>query len=134
MLYWSVVKAVVLFGAYTCVLSTEMSRNMEGVHVGFLIQVIGQTAKWHRDRTRRSAAASRVIKEAGTQTMGTNNDKLQVTVAEWVVLKNILDIYGRQTFYEVEGRHREPWWQQTAARNNLSETLEEILAVARAQS
>ena len=78
-------------------------------------------------------AASRVIKEAGTHTLGTNNDKLQVTVAEWVVLKNILDIYGRKIFYEVEGRHREPWWQQTAAQKQLSETLEEILVVARAQ-
>ena len=76
----------------------------------------------------------RVIKESVTQIFGTYNNKLQVTVAEWVVLKKIIEVYNRETVYEGEGRHREPWWQQTAARNNLSETLEEILAVARAQS
>ena len=75
----------------------------------------------------------RVIKEAGTQIFGTYNNKLQVTVAEWVVLKKIIEVYNRETVYEGEGRHREPWWQQTAARKHLSESLEEILVAARAR-
>ena len=39
MFYWVVVQAVLLFGAETWVLLAAMSRKLEGVHVGFLIQV-----------------------------------------------------------------------------------------------
>ena len=97
----------------------------------FLRQLIGQTAKRHRDRTWRSAAALKVINESGKNTLGTYNYKRQVTVSEWVVLKKILEFYGREKGYEGEGRHCEPWWQKTEAREQLIETLEDILAEAR---
>ena len=42
MFYWAVFQVVLIFGAETWVLSAEMSRNMEGVHVGFLRQMKGQ--------------------------------------------------------------------------------------------
>ena len=62
MFYWVVVQAVLLFGAETWVLLAAMSRKLEGVHVGFLIQVTIQTAKRQRDGIWRSAAAARVLK------------------------------------------------------------------------
>ena len=51
MFYPAVVQTVLLFGAETWVLLEDISRNMVGLHVGFIIQVTGQKAKRHRDGT-----------------------------------------------------------------------------------
>ena len=56
------------------------SRNLEGVHVGFLIHMKGQKSKHQRYRTCRNAAAAKVLKEAGTQTLGAYIDKRQAVV------------------------------------------------------
>ena len=98
--YWAVVKAVLLFGAEIWVLLTVMYRKLEGVHVGFLGQVRGQKSKRERAGNWRSAAESRVLKEAGTQTMGTYIEKWQVTVVEWVLLRSILKIFNIITGYQ----------------------------------
>ena len=37
-----------------------------------------------------------VLKEAGTQTLGTYIDKRQATVEEWMELRPILDVYNRE--------------------------------------
>ena len=47
-----------------------MSRNLEGVHVGFLRQVMGKNPKRQRDRTWRNVVAEKVLKEAVIQTLG----------------------------------------------------------------
>ena len=52
-----------------------MSRNLEGVYMGFIKQVISQTSNRHMDGIWRSAAELRVTKKAGTQTLGTYNEK-----------------------------------------------------------
>ena len=57
----------------------------------------------------------------------------QVSVAEWVVLQQILEIYNREMGYKRGGRRCETWWRQTAAWNQMSATLEHILAAARAR-
>ena len=94
--------------------------------MGLLIQLTGQNAKRQRYRTWRGASSSRVIKEAGNQTLGTNIDKGQATVVVWVVLRPILNICNRETGYEVGGRHRNTWWQQTSDPKQLSAALEDI--------
>ena len=43
--YWEVIQAVLLLGEETWVLLAAMSKNLEGVHVGLLIQVMGKTAR-----------------------------------------------------------------------------------------
>ena len=43
--YWAMVQAVLLFGAKTLVMSAAMLKKLEGVHVGFLQQVIGMKAR-----------------------------------------------------------------------------------------
>ena len=91
-LYQAVVQAVLIFGADTWVLSAAMLRNLEGVHVGFLIQMTGQKAKRQRDGTWRIEAAEEVPKESVTQTLGAYIDKRHKTVAEWVALRLILYI------------------------------------------
>ena len=72
--------------AETWVLSALMYTKLEGVNVGFLRQVMGQKANRQREKTWRSTSAARVLKEAGTQTLGTYIDKQQVKVVEWVAL------------------------------------------------
>ena len=79
--------------------------------MGFLRQMTGKKENRQRDRTWRSEAAAKVIKESGTQTMGAYIDKRQVTVAEWVALRPIIDICDRDTGYEGGGRSHEPWWR-----------------------
>ena len=63
--------------------------------MGLLRQVTGQKSKWQREGTWRSAAESRVSKEAGTQTLGTNIDKRQTTVEEWVALGPVFEVCDR---------------------------------------
>ena len=54
---------------------------------------------------------------SGKSTQGSGNpdtgayiDKLQATVAEWVELKPIIEIYDRETGYRGGVKRREPWW------------------------
>ena len=110
-----------------------MYRELEGVHVDFLIKLTGQKATRQGGGTWRSVAAARVIKEAGIQTLGTYIDKRQATVAEWVALRSILEICDREKVYKVGGRRRGPWWRQTADQEQLSATLEDILAASMAR-
>ena len=74
---------------------TEMSRKLEGMHVGFLRQVTGQMARRQREGTWRSVVEVEVIKESGTHTLWLYIDKWQATVAKWVVLRPILEIFDR---------------------------------------
>ena len=46
---------------------------------------------------------------AGTQTLGAYIDKRQTTVAEWVALRPILNLYNRDTGYKGGGSRREMW-------------------------
>ena len=69
------VQVVLLLGVETWDLSAAISEKLEGVHMEFLRQVTVQKAKRQRGGTWRSAAEGRVIKEAGTHTLGTCIDK-----------------------------------------------------------
>ena len=81
-----------------------MYKNLEGVHVEFLIQVTVNMPKRQRDKTWIIMAAESVLKEAGTQTLGTYIDKRQATVVEWVALRPILEIFiGRRATREGGG-------------------------------
>ena len=98
--------SVLLFGAETWVLLTAMSWNLEEVHVGLPRQITGQKAKRQRDENCQIEASEKVLKEAGNQSLGAYIDKWQATVAEWVALKPILDIFDKKTGYEGGGRRR----------------------------
>ena len=63
-------QAVLLLGAETWVLLEAMSCKLEEVHMGFLRQVTGQKGNRQIDRTWGIEAAEKVLKEAGTQTLG----------------------------------------------------------------
>ena len=110
-----------------------MSRKLDEVHVVFLRQMAGKKAKRQRSRTWKSEAVVKVLKEAGTQTIGMYIDKRQATVSEWVALIPILEILDRETGYEGGGRRRDLWWWQTAAWKQLSATLRYILVSASAR-
>ena len=47
--YQAVVKAVLPFGVETWVLSEAISKNLEGVHAGFLSQIMGQRTVQQED-------------------------------------------------------------------------------------
>ena len=124
-------QSVLLFKEDTWVLSAAMSRNLDGVQMGFLRHMAGHKENWQRKGTQRSKSADKVLKESGTQTLGAYIDKRQATVAEWVTLRPILEICDRETGYEGGGRRRKPWWWQTVAQKQLVMTLEETFLAAR---
>ena len=61
----------------------------------FLRQITGKKGKWQRDRTWRSKAEAKVIKEAVTYSLGVYIDKRQETVAEWVELTTMLEVFNK---------------------------------------
>ena len=90
MFYRLVVHTVLLFGADTWVFSEAVSRNMEGVHVGFLRRITVHRAVRQEDGTWRQVAAEKLLEKSGTKPLGTYVDRRQETVAEWVVSRPIL--------------------------------------------
>ena len=58
--------------------------------MGFLRKVTGHNANRKRYRTWIIVAEARVLKDAGTQTLGDYIDKRQETVREWVVLRPVI--------------------------------------------
>ena len=63
--------------------------------------------------------------------MGAYINNWQASVAEWVELRPIVDIYDKDMGYGGGGRRRDLWRRQTAARKNLNATLYEILVAGR---
>ena len=74
-----------------------MSKKLEGVHVGLLMQVTGKMSKRERDGTWRNEAAGSVLKESGKQTLETYIANRQATVAELVALRPIIEVCDRDT-------------------------------------
>ena len=58
-------------------------------------------------------------------------DRRQTTVAEWVTLWTIFDVFVREMGNEGGGILWVPWWRQEASENQLRVTVESILGVAR---
>ena len=81
----------------------EMPNNLEGVHVEFLRQVTVKMAKRQWCGTWISAAAESVLKEAGTQTLGTYIDKSQERAVECPLLSPIFEVFNRETVYKGGG-------------------------------
>ena len=76
------------------------SRNLEGVHLVFLWQIMGQKVVRREDGTWWKVAAYKVLEKAVTQSLGTYIDRRQVTLAEWVALRPKLEVYDRERSYE----------------------------------
>ena len=100
--------------------------KLEWVHMGLLRQIIGQREKRKRERTWQSTIAEKFIKEAVIQSLGKYIDKRQKIVAEWVLLRPILEVCNKETGYEGGGRRWDPWWRQTAATKQLISTLKRV--------
>ena len=76
--------------------SEIMSRELEGVHIGFLSWITGKRALRQEDGTWRQVAADKVLEMSGTQSLGTYIDRSQAKVAEWVALRPILEVCERK--------------------------------------
>ena len=50
-------------------------------------------------------------------------EQRQATVAQWVALRPLFEVYERETGYEGGGRRRKAWWRQEAAAIKLWSTL-----------
>ena len=75
-------------------------RNLEGVHVRFLRQIMRQREVPRKDRTFWKVSAGNVLKKEVTQYLGAYIDRRQATVAEWVALQPILEVCDREMGYK----------------------------------
>ena len=114
-------------------LTAPMIQRLEVAHVSFLRKVTCKQATWRRYGSFRKVTAEAVLQGVGTQFLSTYMDRQQATVAEWVALRPIFDVFKRETGYKGGGRLRVPWWRQEATENHLKVALEAILEAATAQ-
>ena len=99
--------------------------------MGFLRQATKLKAKNMKDGSWQKVAAEKVLRGAGTQLLQTYLKRRQVTVAEWLALRTIFDVYARETGYEGGGNIQVPWWRQAESEKQLRVTLEDIPEAAR---
>ena len=97
-----------------------MLKNIEGVHVGVLRQVLGMKEWRLGDETWNEEGPYRVMHVGGTKPLREYINKMQATVAEWVALRPIFEVCKKETRYEGEGKLREPWGGRGMQSNNWS--------------
>ena len=66
-----------------------------------------------------------MLQETGMNSKATYIGLWKATVAQWVSLKPILEVYTLETGYEGGGRNRQLWWRQGTTAEALVTTLEE---------
>ena len=98
------------------------SDKLEGVHMGFLWKVTGNTESRQWDRTWSGAAVLIFLKEEGTQTPGTYIDRWQTKMTEWVTLILIYEVCDMETGRKRGERRSFPRWWQTASWKRLRDT------------
>ena len=87
--YHAVYHAVLLFGADMWVVSAQTEQKLEGVHVGFLIQVSNSKANRLREGLWRKVETKTVLQGARTQPLQTYLGMRQETVLDCVALRPI---------------------------------------------
>ena len=73
---------VLLFRPETWVLKTTTQKKLEGVHVGFLRQVVGMTAQNLGVNTWQKEGTERLLQAIGTKPLQEYIEKRQATVAD----------------------------------------------------
>ena len=121
---------MLLFGSETWVLTLAMLQRIEGIHVGFLRQVMLIKDQRLGDNTWRKEGGGRLLRAAGTKPLRECINRRQAMVAEWVALCAIFKVYTKEMVYKGGGRLRKQWWQQMAAELQLKTMPKEILASA----
>ena len=124
--YRAVVRAILLYGSETWVLSAAMERNTERVHTGFLLQITGKQARQLRDGTRETPDAEGVREAAGMQSARTYIGIQQATMAQWVALRPLFEVCARETLYKGGGHKRDAWWRQEAPEKQIRATLADL--------
>ena len=76
------VPVVLIFRAKTLVLSAEILKNNEGLHVGFLRQVMGMNTRRLGDKTWEKEGPDRVMQSTVTKPLRYYIDKQQSMLAE----------------------------------------------------
>ena len=70
-----------------------ISQKLEGAHGGFLRYILGKMSVRQKDRTWKCVASQKVLKKIVTQSLVDYIDRRQATVAEWVALRPILEVF-----------------------------------------
>ena len=81
-----------------------MMQNIEGVHVGFLRQVVGKKAQRLGGGIFWKDGSNRVLQAKGTKPLRYNTNNSQATVAEWGGIRPIFEVCAKDTEYEGGGR------------------------------
>ena len=87
-----VVQEVLLFRLGSWVLLAEMDKITERYHNGFLCQIMGERACWNTGGMWVTLAAGEVQEAVGVQLASIYIGRIQVTVAQWVVMCPIFKV------------------------------------------
>ena len=100
-----------------------MLQKLKGFHISFLRQVTGMKGRRLGDETWRHEEAEKVLQAAGTKHIWGYINRRQATVAEWVVLRPIFEVFEKEIRYEGGGRLRNHWYHQTASEQKMKTTI-----------
>ena len=114
-----------MFGAEFWSLSDAMIRKVYSNHVGFLCHIMGKRVIRKDGGSWDTLASKELIWVVGIQSASTYIGLWRAKVAQWVVLRPLLEFCARETGYKGGGRKRRPWWNQGATLEVISTTLEE---------
>ena len=105
--YRSVMKAILLYESETWVLLESMERKVEGTNFGFLFHIKGKRARALEHRTRETHDAEGVQEAAGEKLASIYIERQQATVAQWVALRPLFEVFAMDTGYEGGSSRRE---------------------------
>ena len=112
MFYRAVVQVILLYGLESWVLLVATKRKAEGMNTRFLREITGNRVLRLVKGTWETPRAEGVREAEGMQTDMTYIRRWQETVAQWVALHPLFEVFARDKGYEGGGLRRESWWLQ----------------------
>ena len=100
---------VMLFGSKPWAVLEMMTSTVEVNHISFLKQIMGDKAQRNIEGTWVTPASGEVLREYGAQTAATYIRRRQVTVAQWVDLIPIFEVFAQEQGFKRGGQQRRPW-------------------------
>ena len=92
-----------------------MMKTVERNHMGLLCQITGNQSRQKEYGVWETRATEEALQTKGMQSASKYIGCREATVAQWVTMCPLLEVYVREISYEGGGRKICPWWRQVLA-------------------